>query len=811
MLNGLIQILIPTICSTVLLFSILINYHIFLELNYKSYRTLSIVSILAFLVTVTDFIINKSIFYNHIPLASNTYVVHNIVLVIFTASFPKLFKDIFHFNGKINTFNRAAGKIAIVLALAFTVFCLVYPESLSSIIISKNNINGINSDIKFSVLFVFRNIILFTIIIYCTVLCIILNKVTLYKYRSRMIFSGLIIFTVFTVSDIFFVYFNKYLIFNGLHFSRLNIGITVFIITLATACTKEFVEKVKLLSDTTESLKQSEVRFMQITMAINEIVWISNFPITKVHFVNSMFRKIYGLDEFMIYQNPDCWKDIIFEEDKQMVLETFIENSLFDVTELEYRIIRDNDIFWVRDKIFPVKDNTGKIFRIVRIIEDITQRKISEKELSYLAYHDVLTGLFNRKGFYENFTDIIYQSTRQKVFSTKALLFIDLDNFKAVNDTFGHHIGDQLLKIVSERIIHTVRSSDHVYRLGGDEFSVILTTITNILDAATVATKLIESVSAPYHIGDENIYIGISIGISLYPRDGIDFETLFRNSDIALVEAKKFSNSYSFYDTEMNIQATDRMTLDKNMRLAIDHNEFEMYYQPLVNRHKAIIGAEALIRWYRPDVGFISPDKFIPLAENNGLILQIGKWVLETALTQLDELHKEGFNIRFAINISPKQFKDKDFMVIVENICNSISVPLTYVEFEITEGCMMEDTQESIKRMNYLNQKGISFSLDDFGTGYSSLSYMKKFPITHLKIDKSFITGLDNDENNQKITRAIIGMSHGLGIKVISEGVETEKEYDILNIWKCDEYQGYYFSKPISFGSFKELLKKGIQ
>jgi len=424
-----------------------------------------------------------------------------------------------------------------------------------------------------------------------------------------------------------------------------------------------------------------------------------------------------------------------------------------------------------------------------------------------LANYDTLTNLANRSLFENYFSKILHLSQRnQQKFS---LMFVDLDNFKEINDTLGHSTGDALLVEVAHRFETVLREEDVVARQGGDEF-ILLFPHTNANDTAQIAQKLLEIIEAPFKYKDQELRTTVSIGIALYPNDGDTLESLARNADTAMYKAKEDGrNRYHFYTQTMHETSLRHLQLSNELHSAIENNELEIYYQPQIDtKNKKLIGAEALLRWKHPKLGFISPDEFIPIAESNALIIPIGEWVLRTATAQIKQWMDQGNEpILIAVNISTLQFRLTNISEIIENILEENALAPEYLELELTERMAMKNPQDVIKTMNLLHSKGIRMSIDDFGTGYSSLSYLKQFKVYKLKIDQSFVRDITVNADDKAIVNAIINMAKGLGLKTIAEGVETMPQLTYLEEQGCDEIQGYYYSKPLPVKAFEEFRK----
>jgi len=442
------------------------------------------------------------------------------------------------------------------------------------------------------------------------------------------------------------------------------------------------------------------------------------------------------------------------------------------------------------------------------IVQDITERRQSQQDLHRLAHHDALTGLPNRVLAQDRLNQAVHEADR--IERLVAVMFLDLDHFKSINDTLGHEIGDDLLRAVAGRLQASVRQGDTISRLGGDEFTIILTNVAHVDDVTGVAQKIIGQFISPFRIGGHDLFVSASIGITLYPLDEGDAKSLLRDADIAMYRAKELGrNRFQFYTSELNTQAVRRLELEMGLRQAIGKQEFMLDYQPLVElKTGRILGMEALLRWQHPKFGLIPPLEFIPLAEETGLIIPIGEWVLTTACAQVKQWHDAGFPaLQVAVNLSSKQLRDKNLINVVKRACDSAGLEARFLDLELTESVLMQDMALAATILQELKAVGVAFSLDDFGTGYSSLSYLKHFPVDYLKIDRSFVHDITTDSFGAGLVQAIIVMASVLDIKVIAEGVETQEQMELLRHYGCDIVQGYYFSKPLPVEPFADQLR----
>ncbi len=434
----------------------------------------------------------------------------------------------------------------------------------------------------------------------------------------------------------------------------------------------------------------------------------------------------------------------------------------------------------------------------------------AERQLEYLAHHDMLTGLPNRLLLRDRFGQATAQADRDR--SGVAVLFLDLDNFKQVNDSLGHNYGDRLLVQVVERLRNCLRDTDTISRQGGDEFIVLLPHMTDLGVISGIAHNIIESFAEPFDIENYSLNITFSIGISMYPEDNRDFDALLKNADTALYQAKDSGrDTYRFFSEKMNVDAQEQLHLQGQLRNAVKNQEFRLHYQPQIDiRSGRIVGVEALVRWQHPELGLIPPGKFIPLAERSGLIIQMGEWVLNEACRQAQSWRESGHTLVMAVNLSALQFKRGNLIETVEKILRRTGLPAEFLELELTESILLHDIEVAIRTLRSLREMGVKFSIDDFGTGYSSLSYLKRLAVNKLKIDQSFVRDLTEETDSAAIVKAIIQLGHTLQLSVIAEGVETDAQLDFLRDYGCDEVQGYLFSRPVPAAEFATLLEKNI-
>lgn len=461
--------------------------------------------------------------------------------------------------------------------------------------------------------------------------------------------------------------------------------------------------------------------------------------------------------------------------------------------------------------VFPVEvtvnyfDYEGQTFSF-SFARDITERKQAEEQLRHQATHDELTGLANRTLLQDRLEQSIHYANRSQ--RLLAVLLLDIDRFKIINDSLGHGFGDELLRSAALRLEKTVREADTVARMGGDEFVILLAEVATVDDVGLVAKKILDNLTRPYIFDGREIRVTASLGVSLYPRDGADVATLLRNADVAMYRAKEEGGTFRFYAPAMNKRIHETLELETDLRCALERSEFLLYYQPKIDlANGRVTGAEALLRWQHPQRGLVPPGMFIPLAEETGLILPIGEWVLSTACAQVRAWQLAGLPaVPVAVNLSARQFGKESLAKTVHNALRQSAIPPRLLELELTESMIMRDPQAATVTMRQLGALGVRLALDDFGTGYSSLNYLRRFPVDCLKIDRSFICDVDCDSSAAAVATSIVAIAHSLGLQVVAEGVETKEQLAFLRQCGCDAFQGYYFSKPLPAAGFAELL-----
>ncbi|MCW8386983.1 EAL domain-containing protein [Fluoribacter dumoffii] len=573
----------------------------------------------------------------------------------------------------------------------------------------------------------------------------------------------------------------------------------------------EIVGRVYSFRDITQKLLEEDelrIRERAIEASTHGVVILDiSKPTLPIIYVNKAFERITGYSERQILgQNLTFLHGSQMEHVNHKRINLAIKELREETVELEsYR--RNGEVFWAEVSVAPVRDSFDNVKHYVCILNDVTQRREMEQQLIQQATHDSLTELPNRVLLIDRVDQAILQAKKKG--SMLGFLFLDLDHFKMTNDTLGHSIGDRLLQAVSNRLLIATDDFDTVCRLGGDEFVILLQDVASELQAQQKAEEILESIAKPFQIDQHNLKVTGSIGISYFPKDGDDYESLMKSADLSMYHAKDSGrNTYRTYDKEMNMRIINRMQLDNALRDSLKKNEFHLVYQPFINlATNKVIGFEALLRWHSHILGDVPPNEFISMAEENGLILDIGMWVLKEACSQLVRWHAQGYDhLTVAVNISGRQFRQAHLSQLIEKILLETGLPARFLELELTESLLVDNVKHAVETMYELKDMGTKLVIDDFGTGYSSLSYLKQFPVDKLKIDRSFISELVNRENDAAITRAIINLGHSLNLEVLAEGVETDLQREFIVQHGCDYAQGYYFSMPKKPEELKEFI-----
>ena len=562
-------------------------------------------------------------------------------------------------------------------------------------------------------------------------------------------------------------------------------------------------------SELSEANKHLNLQAAALKAAANAIV-ITDFHGTII-WVNRAFTTMtgYGQEE-IVGKNPNLLNSGEQPESYYAELWSTILSGKVWKGEIVNRR-KDGTTYTEEMTITPVSlEDTGNPTNtyFIAIKQDITQRKAAEKQVQFLAYYDALTGLPNRTLLQDRLSKALAGARRRK--DKVALLFLDLDGFKTINDSLGHSVGDLVLQEVAERLKRFAREQDTVARVGGDEFLIVLTAVKDAADAAVAAERLMHAMTVELVIQGRSLSISCSIGIGIFPEHGTDGETLIKNADAAMYCAKESGcNSFRFFSEGMNAEAMERLTLEHGLRLALEKRELFLVYQPQMDIATGkTTGLEALLRWQHPELGLVRPDKFIRIAENSGLIIPIGEWVLRTACSQARKWQDEGLlAVPVAVNVSAVQFRQEDFCELIGRVLWETGLAPQYLEMELTESLLLSNAHVTLSVLQNLRAMGLKLAIDDFGTGYSSLSYLRQFPVSKLKIDRSFIRDVAVNPDDAAITTAIIGMAKSLNLKVIAEGVEDEAQMSFLRARQCDEIQGYYFSKPLVVEKVADKLR----
>ena len=558
-----------------------------------------------------------------------------------------------------------------------------------------------------------------------------------------------------------------------------------------------------------ETLHKAEEKYFRI---FNEAVVgiFQSTPDGRFLSVNPELARIYGYAspaELMANCTDIAYQTFVDPSKRDLFKGTLEEKG--SVNNLEYQAYRkDGSKMWLLENARAVRNSSGATLYYEGTVADITDRKVAEERVQYLAYYDALTDLPNRALLADRLSTAVAGARRQK--DKVALLFLDLDRFKSINDSFGHSFGDLVLQDVAKRLKRRTREQDTVARLGGDEFLIVLNNVKDISDVAVAAKRFMDAMTAEFVVQGHSLSITCSLGISIFPEHGMDVETLVKNADAAMYSAKENGrNNFQFFAEEMTAQVVERLTLESSLRPALDKKQLFLVYQPQMDIATGkIVGLEALLRWQHPELGLVPPDKFIRIAENSGLILPIGEWVLRTACSQARKWQDEGLSaVRVAVNVSAVQFRQPDFCAIIGRVLHETGLAPQYLELELTESLLLSSADMTLSVIRELSALGVTLAIDDFGTGYSNFGYLKQFRVSRLKIDRSFINDVAVNPDDAAIANAIISMAKSMSLKVIAEGVENEAQMSFLRAHLCDEIQGYYFSKPLTVDKVADKLR----
>ena len=563
--------------------------------------------------------------------------------------------------------------------------------------------------------------------------------------------------------------------------------------------------KRKILEDT--NIKQLQLA-ANVLENIAEGVVVTDTD-TYIIAVNKAVCEITGYSEKEILgQKPRLWKSQHHDDAFYQAMWSSLTETLHWHGEIWNRR-KNGDVYPCQMTITGLKDEHGQLTNYVSVFSDISTAKESQEKLQYLAQYDQLTKLPNRRLLNDRLKQALSIAVRKD--QSLGLLLLDLDGFKAVNDSLGHKSGDILLIQVAERLLHCVRKTDTVSRLGGDEFVVLLPDCKTADNVTIITRKILEELVNPFDILGDEVFVSASIGVTMFPDDGNNADTLLKNADTAMYHIKGTGkNNFQFFTASMQEHIVKRLQLTSQLRYALEREEFLLYYQPKMDLTTGRInGMEALVRWQHPDDGMVNPADFIPLAEETGIIISLGKWILYQACQQAKQWQQEGLNsLRVSVNLSARQFQDEELVEMVESVIQETGIDAGLLELEITETTIMQHIERTIETLWQLRDLGILLSIDDFGTGYSSLNYLKRFPLDILKIDRSFVMDITTDPNDRAVVEAIVSLSRHLKMKVVAEGVETEEQLDFLRKQKCHEIQGYYLAKPLPVDEFRDFIQK---
>ncbi|MFM2052264.1 MAG: hypothetical protein RL456_301 [Pseudomonadota bacterium] len=558
-----------------------------------------------------------------------------------------------------------------------------------------------------------------------------------------------------------------------------------------------------------QALMESETRFRQLADTLDDVVWLADGRTRRLLYISPAVERVWGFRIPELLDDPERWIEAVHPDDRVRLLATLHADTGTGTTEADFRLRRaDGELRDVRLRSYAARDEQGRTVRRAGVAQDITEQRRQEARIQHLAFHDALTGLPNRALVLDRLERGLAQAARHG--GRLAVLFLDLDRFKNINDTLGHLAGDELLRGVAQRLREALPPERTVARLGGDEFLVLIEDLDDPAQAAHAADDLMASLDQPFDILGQELHVTASLGVSLYPRDGPDVQSLLKFADTALYKAKAAGrNTYRFFSQEMDAQAHARLRLENDLRRALERAELRLHYQPLFLCDGTLRGAEALVRWHHPQRGIVPPAEFIPVAEDTGMIHVIGDWVLDEACRQARRWHDRGHaGLRVSVNLSARQLERSGLDLTVRSALRRSGLDPRMLELEITESSVMEDPARALDLLHALRAVGVGLSVDDFGTGYSSLAYLKRFPLDGLKIDRSFVDGIPDDGDDMAIVEAIVAMARKLKLRIVAEGVETPAQRAVLQRLGCDELQGYLLGHPVSAADMTALLRR---
>lgn len=571
-----------------------------------------------------------------------------------------------------------------------------------------------------------------------------------------------------------------------------------------------FVQDITQRKEAHQALREAERRYYNLFENAIEGIFRTTLDGRYVD-ANPALARIYGFD------SPAELMQSLCDIRNQLYVQAHRRDDFIElikargiVSSFESQVYRKSgEVIWISENARAVYDEAGRVVCYEGTVEDVTERKLYQTRIEQQANYDILTGLANRSLLNDRLSQAIRAATS---YGTRlAVVFVDLDRFKYINDSLGHHVGDELLRAMAERLKASVRDSDTVARLGGDEFILLIGGHGDPEAIAAVLERMLADISEPWTIPQGDFNVTCSIGVALYPDDGTTAETLLKHADSAMYRAKeKGRNNFQFFTSEINALITERLELENKLRRALERNQFSLKYQPRVDMStRKIVGVEALLRWNLPDQEAVPPSRFIPIAEEIGLIVPIGKWVLRIACEQAKAWQQLGFpEVIMSVNVSARQFRQDSLVATIAEVLRETALEPRCLEIEITESTVMHDAEQFISMLGELNDLGVQIALDDFGTGYSSLSYLKRFPVDRLKVDRSFVQDIATDTDDATIVRTIVALGHNLGLKVVAEGVETEQQIEFLRDNLCDELQGFYFGAPMDATELVSLLRR---